>query len=223
MPALLVEATEGRSTQTRRMLDDTITVMIVDTDPILHAGVERQLTAVDGVKILSRTCGQHPDVALLVADTIDAQVITWIRALRRRCLSRIVVVATANGQSAAGATEAGANGVMSRTLASGPRLAWAIQKVRHGETVVLIAPDERPEPTGPSDTDIAIERPGRLVSPRDREVLRLLAEGCDTGEIARALNFSEPTIKNVIQKLFDQLEAKNRPHAVALALRSGII
>ncbi|HEX3427050.1 MAG TPA: helix-turn-helix transcriptional regulator, partial [Acidimicrobiales bacterium] len=61
------------------------------------------------------------------------------------------------------------------------------------------------------------------VSDRDREVLRLLADGCDTSEIARALAYSEPTIKNAIQRLFDQLKARNRPHAVALALRSGII
>lgn len=61
------------------------------------------------------------------------------------------------------------------------------------------------------------------MSDRDRAVLRLLAEGCDTGEIARTLAYSEPTIKNAIQRLFDQLNAKNRPHAVALALRTGII
>jgi DNA-binding NarL/FixJ family response regulator len=55
------------------------------------------------------------------------------------------------------------------------------------------------------------------------EVLRLLAEGCDTAEIARRLAYSEPTIKNVIQRLFEHLRARNRPHAVAVALRAGII
>jgi DNA-binding CsgD family transcriptional regulator len=54
-------------------------------------------------------------------------------------------------------------------------------------------------------------------------VLRLLADGCDTAEIAQRLAYSEPTIKNVIQRLFERLKVRNRPHAVAVALRTGII
>ncbi|MDQ1367134.1 MAG: hypothetical protein QOE57_3176, partial [Acidimicrobiaceae bacterium] len=79
-----------------------------------------------------------------------------------------------------------------------------------------------PGPTAHSEGRVD-ERGPNMVSERDREVLRLLAEGCDTGENARTLAYTEPTIKNVIQRLFEQLKAKNRPHAVALALRSGII
>jgi DNA-binding NarL/FixJ family response regulator len=58
---------------------------------------------------------------------------------------------------------------------------------------------------------------------RELQVLRLLAEGSDTAEIAERLAYSEPTIKNVIQRLFERLQVRNRPHAVAVAMRAGII
>jgi DNA-binding CsgD family transcriptional regulator len=107
-------------------------------------------------------------------------------------------------------------------MADSRRLTWVIHKVYRGDSLALVVADERPDmPVAAAET--AKPAAGPLVSPRDREVLRLLADGCDTSEIARALAYSEPTIKNAIQRLFDQLKAKNRPHAVALALRQGII
>ncbi|MDQ1370661.1 MAG: hypothetical protein QOF20_3014 [Acidimicrobiaceae bacterium] len=222
MPALLADPTDGQSTAARPVSDDTISVLIVAKDPISHAGVERQLLAMDHITVMTPGAGRHPDIALVVADTIDEEVLGWIRMLRRASLSRIVVVASVTGIAAAWATEAGATGVVPRSMADRRRLAWAIQKVHRGETLTLIAADERPGPTAHSEGRVN-ERGPNMVSERDREVLRLLAEGCDTGEIARTLAYSEPTIKNVIQRLFEQLKAKNRPHAVALALRSGII
>jgi DNA-binding NarL/FixJ family response regulator len=223
MPALLAEATEGSSAAGRRVPGDTISVLIVAKDPISHAGVERQLLAMSDISVLSPSTGHHPDVALVVAEGIDEETLGWIRSIRKHCLSRIVVVAGVSGQSAAWANEAGANGVLPRAMADGRRLAWIIQKVHRGEAVALISPEERPETPSRPHTPISVDKGRTMVSERDREVLRLLAEGCDTGEIARTLAYSEPTIKNVIQRLFEQLKAKNRPHAVALALRSGII
>ncbi len=223
MPTLLAEATDGRSFGTQQLPDDAISVLIVAKDPILRAGVERQLLAMGDIKVLTPALGRHPDVALVVADSVDDEVIGWIRTVRKHSLSRIVVVATVSDQAAAWATEAGANGVLPRALADGRRLAWAIEKAHRGDAATLAVDGERRERTVSADSHRAGDRPTSSVSDRDREVLRLLAEGCDTCEIARALAYSEPTIKNVIQRLFEQLKAKNRPHAVALALRSGII
>lgn len=57
----------------------------------------------------------------------------------------------------------------------------------------------------------------------EREVLRLMAEGLDTVQIARTLSYSERTVKNIIQKLLIRLQLRNRPHAVAYALRNGLL
>jgi DNA-binding NarL/FixJ family response regulator len=58
---------------------------------------------------------------------------------------------------------------------------------------------------------------------READVLRLLADGYDTVEIASRLQYSERTIKNIIHSLLQRLGLRNRPHAVAYAMRAGLI
>jgi DNA-binding NarL/FixJ family response regulator len=58
---------------------------------------------------------------------------------------------------------------------------------------------------------------------RELDVLRLLSEGFDTAEVARRLCYSERTVKNVLQDLTRRHNLKNRTHAVAFALRQGLI
>jgi DNA-binding NarL/FixJ family response regulator len=55
------------------------------------------------------------------------------------------------------------------------------------------------------------------------EVLRLLADGLDTSEIAHKLAYSERTVKNVVHDVTTRLQLRNRSHAVAYALREGLI
>lgn len=61
------------------------------------------------------------------------------------------------------------------------------------------------------------------LTPRELEVLRLLAEGDDTREIAEELCFSERTVKNVVHDVLMKMNCRNRAHAVALATRQGVI
>lgn len=61
------------------------------------------------------------------------------------------------------------------------------------------------------------------LSARDVKVLRLLSDGCSTADIADDLAYSESTIKNIIHDLVRQLGARNRAHAVAMAIRAGVI
>ena len=56
-----------------------------------------------------------------------------------------------------------------------------------------------------------------------RVSLRLLAEGYDTAAIADTLAYSERTIKNVIHDVTSRLHLRNRSHAVAFAMRTGVI
>ena len=58
---------------------------------------------------------------------------------------------------------------------------------------------------------------------RSIDVLRLVADGLDTGEIAQRLSYSERTIKNVIHDVTSRLHLRNRSHAVAFAMRTGVI
>jgi DNA-binding NarL/FixJ family response regulator len=61
------------------------------------------------------------------------------------------------------------------------------------------------------------------LSEREVEVLRLLADGAETSEIARKLTYSESTIKHVQHTLSTRSKFRNRVHAVAFALRAGVL
>ena len=58
---------------------------------------------------------------------------------------------------------------------------------------------------------------------REAAVLRLLADGYDTAEVGRRLFYSERTVKNIIHDVTSRLELRNRAHAVAYAIREGLI
>ena len=58
---------------------------------------------------------------------------------------------------------------------------------------------------------------------REVKVLRLLADGLDTGEVGRQLFLSERTVKNVVHDITSRLNLRNRTHAVAYAVRQGLI
>jgi DNA-binding CsgD family transcriptional regulator len=61
------------------------------------------------------------------------------------------------------------------------------------------------------------------VTPRELEVLGLVAEGLSTREIARRLWVTEETVKTHVRRLHDRLGARTRAHAVAIAFRNGIL
>ena len=63
---------------------------------------------------------------------------------------------------------------------------------------------------------------GRL-TPREAAVLRLLADGLNTAEVAVRLAYSERTVKNIVYDLTVRLDVRNRTHAVAWAIREGVI
>ncbi|UMP07536.1 LuxR C-terminal-related transcriptional regulator [Amycolatopsis sp. EV170708-02-1] len=64
---------------------------------------------------------------------------------------------------------------------------------------------------------------GAALSSREIDVLRLMADGFGTQEIATELAYSERTVKNVIYAVTDRLRLRNRSHAVAYAIREGVI
>ena len=62
-----------------------------------------------------------------------------------------------------------------------------------------------------------------VLGSRELMTLRLLADGCDTREIARHLCYSERTVKSIIGTVTERLGVRNRTHAVAHAIRYGLI
>ena len=58
---------------------------------------------------------------------------------------------------------------------------------------------------------------------REMEVLRLMSEGLDTAAVALALSYSERTVKKVVQRIVQRHQLRNRTHAIAYAVRAGLI
>jgi len=65
--------------------------------------------------------------------------------------------------------------------------------------------------------------PETRLTRRELEVLRLLADGDSTRDIAERLSYSERTVKNIVRELLVKLNGRTRAHAVALATRRGMI
>lgn len=84
-------------------------------------------------------------------------------------------------------------------------------------------PDRRMERAAPAPSVPAPAAAPSALTGRERDVLRLLARGASTGEMARELGISSTTVRNHVQHLLEKLKAHNRLQAVSVALRSGLL
>jgi DNA-binding NarL/FixJ family response regulator len=194
-------------------------------DPISQAGVVAQLRMQPEIKIVE-TAPQSA-VAVMITDVVDDSTTRELRSLRKDGHPRLMLVATTIDDAAlVAAAEAGVAGLLRRGDASADMMVRTIVKVASGDGEV------------PADLlGRLLEQVGRLqrqvlaprgltftgLTPRETEVLRLVADGLDTSEIASRMCYSERTVKNVLHDLTTRLQLKNRTHAVAYAVREGLI
>jgi DNA-binding NarL/FixJ family response regulator len=226
MPAAIAEpsSSESRIDESHRL--SPVSVLVYAKDPISRAGVASQLLGEPNIEVVQPAPGRTAHVAVVVAEAIDNEVIRVVRTIRRGSRTQVVVVAgSLDAASMLTATDAGAAGFLLRPMAGRERLVHLVMGAFHdGEAFPVATGAPRPM-LGAGPDHAALPNPPAMprLTDRELEVLRLLAEGSDTAEIAARLAYSEPTIKNCIQRLFERLEVRNRPHAVAVALRAGII
>jgi DNA-binding NarL/FixJ family response regulator len=177
--------------------------------------------------VVGRADPDAANVAVVVVDEVDEDAARVVSALQRPDGPRVVVVATRlDDGGLLAAVEAGASALLRRGEATACALEGAVRAAASGDGSV------------PGDLlGRLLGQVGRLkrqvldprgipltgLSERETAVLRLVAEGLETGEIARRLSYSERTIKNVIHDVTSRLGLRNRSHAVAFALREGLI
>ncbi|MFF0284342.1 LuxR C-terminal-related transcriptional regulator [Rhodococcus aetherivorans] len=204
-----------------------ISTYVFGDDPILQAGVVSQLRMRPDVHVVEAAEVDEAEVAVVVADLLDDDVLRVLRAVRRGGAPRLVLVLRVIDDAAlVAAAEAGVSGLLRRSDAGPDVLVRTIHQIASGDGVV------------PSDLLARLlGQVGRLqrqvLSPRglafsglsDREiqVLRLVADGRDTAEIARELCYSQRTVKNILHDVTTRLQLRNRSHAVAYAVREGLI
>ena len=204
-----------------------IPVIVSAADPLSRAGIISQLRRAQGFAVAAD--GEVPEdaVALVVADDLDAEVLAQMRGLRGRGVRRIVLlISRVDDRSLLAAAEAGVTGVVRRNDATPGNLSAAIRSAAAGEGT--LPPDllgRLLRQVGQLQRQVLSPRGLTFSGLTEREaaVLRLLADGYDTAEVGRRLFYSERTVKNVIHDVTSRLELRNRSHAVAYAIREGLI
>ncbi|WP_042422561.1 helix-turn-helix transcriptional regulator [Streptacidiphilus anmyonensis] len=204
-----------------------IPVAVYADDPISLAGVRSQLRPQPGVELVDTVSGRAGAVAVLVAEAPDEPTLSSLRRLARTDGTRAVLVAaTVRESELLQVIECGVGAIVWRREATGHRLHQAVLAASRGDgdlpadllgrLMTQVGTMQRGA-SGSSDT------PVHGLAPREVDVVRLVAEGMDTGEIASKLSYSERTVKNVMHGLTTRLQLRNRAHAVAYALREGYI
>jgi DNA-binding NarL/FixJ family response regulator len=205
----------------------TLRAYVKAEDPVSRAGVASQLLIQPDVRVLDEEHLADADLAIVVVDRFTEAVAAGVRRLRQRGPERVVLVASQLDDGALLlAIESGVAGIVHRTDATPDALMAAAATVAAGDGAL------------PSDlvgrllTSVSRLQHGALsprglnhaaLTEREIDVLRLVAEGCDTGEIATQLSYSERTIKGILHDVTSRLGLRNRAHAVAYAIREGVL
>jgi NarL family two-component system response regulator LiaR len=211
---------------------DPIRVMIVDDHALVRTGLGAFLQVHDDLELVGEAesgeealglCGQlRPDVVLmdLVMDAMDGTVAT--RIIRERWPQTQVLALTSfqDQEWVEGALQAGAVGYLLKNVSS-DELARAIRAAHAGRATLA------PEATqalvravqGAGDSP----RSDYGLTPRERQVLALLAEGLSNPQIAERLSISRSTAAAHVSSILSKLGVANRAEAVSLAIRSDLV
>ncbi|MBK7621727.1 MAG: response regulator transcription factor [Kineosporiaceae bacterium] len=208
-------------------MSQRIPVYVYANDPISQAGVASALRPRPETWVVGQADLDTAEVAVVVTDCVDEDIQRVLRAMKRGNDPRTVLIASVlDEQAVITAAEAGVSAILRRAEATADRLVSTIVRVRAGEGEVpadLLA--RLLGHVGRLQRQVLAPRGLNFsgLSEREIAVLRLVAEGLDTGEIARRMSFSERTIKAVLHDVTTRLQLRNRAHAVAYAVREGLI
>jgi DNA-binding NarL/FixJ family response regulator len=208
-------------------MDRQIQVFVLADDPLSAAGIASQLRARPDVRVLEGEDHVHAEVAVVVCDEVDTRAVRSMRTLQHAGVSRVVmIVSRIDDAGLLTAVESGANAILRRADALPDKVMSAVKAAAEGDGTV--PPDllgrllnqvrqVQRDVLGPRGLSLS------GFSERELEVLRLLADGNDTAEIAQELSYSQRTVKNVIHDVTSRHRLKNRSHAVAFAVRQGLV
>ncbi|MFD8009776.1 LuxR C-terminal-related transcriptional regulator [Streptomyces sp. NPDC058955] len=208
-----------------------LALTVLATDSITCSGVEAYFRSREGIELLpSRS--EEAEVVLLLAGAVTEEVIDWMREASEQSREpdmRIVLVANeiADWQLIR-AFDHGMVSFLTRATTTLAELDETVRACRSGRAELpgsyVRALIDRMRAV---QRDVLAPR-GLPLSPaefslRELDVLRLLADGHDTAEVAARLSYSERTIKSTIAGVVQRLGLRNRSHAIAYAIKAGVL
>jgi DNA-binding NarL/FixJ family response regulator len=218
-------------------MTDPVRVLLVDDDDLMRAGLRAVLASDDGIEVVAeapdgrraidRVRHGEVDVVLMDVRMPDLDGIAATREVLALAPETRVVILTTFEQDdyILGALKAGASGfLLKRTRPE--ELIAAIHTVAAGDALLSPSVTRRVIDRMASQPVIGDaggdERLAEL-TPREREVLELIAQGLGNREIAAALVVEETTVKTHVKRILSKLGLRDRVHAVILAYESGLV
>ncbi|MGE0454468.1 MAG: response regulator [Vicinamibacteria bacterium] len=211
-------------------------ILLVDDHALVRAGFRSLLESVEGVQVLGEAGDGHEalrliaelqpdvvflDIALPGLNGLDVAA----RAAKEHAAVRVVILSMhANEEYVLRALQAGAAGYMLKD-ASVPELALALRAVLRGEIYLSPAISKRvvEDYVKRTGAEPAAAPSASALTPRQREVLQLVAEGSSTKEIAHRLNVSVKTVETHRAQLMDRLDIHDVAGLVRYAIRVGLV
>jgi two-component system, NarL family, response regulator DevR len=205
-----------------------VRAFLLDDHELVRRGIKDMLADTAGVEVVGEAdrVGEgrrlilelRPDVAVLDARLPDGSGIDVCRDVRSADPDIHALILTSHDDDEAlfSAIMAGASGYLLKDVL-GTDLVEAIQRVAAGDSLLdptvtgLVLDRIRRGDEGPPEL--------RRLSPREREILVLIAEGCTNREIATRLTLTEPTVKTYVSRLFAKLDIERRTQAAVLATK----
>lgn len=207
---------------------NVISVAVVASDPLTRDGALARLSSHRELDVRAWQAGCETSVLLVLATTITAPLLCQIEDVQKDGPShapKLVVVADEfSAEQVFRMIKLGLTGLLYRSQSTFDCIVETIRLSAEGR---LRLPERvqrylvgriKSTPTAEPDTPCAA-----ALAEREVAVLRLLADGLSTHQVAVQLNYCERTIKNIVHDIVTRLKLRNRTHAVAHALRAGLI
>jgi DNA-binding NarL/FixJ family response regulator len=207
----------------------TIPVFVYADDPDAPAVFARALTARGAGELALVDDVDEAAVAVVVARAADEHTSAVVRGIQREgCPKVVAFVDDADDAGVLALVDAGCRAVVRAAEAATVGLDGAAISARLVAAITSAAAGDATVPADVLERLVSLARAPRRIeegflNERELQVLRLAADGLDTAEIATRLCYSERTVKNVIHDVTTRLRLRNRSHAVAYALREGLI
>lgn len=206
------------------MSDTPLSVLIVDDHFVVRSGLAASLELDDGIKVVGEAeRGEdvvaafrqwRPQVVLMDLQLPGMSGIAATAALREHDqAAKVLIFSTfARDDEIQAALDAGALGYLQKS-ASREELLTALRSVAQGRRYLVPELARR----------LNALRLGPAITPREREILALIANGRANKEIAAVLEVSEDTVKRHVSHILEKLNVNDRAQATAEAIRRGIV
>lgn len=214
-------------------------VVVVDDQTVVREGLTMLLGLLPGIEVAGSAANGEQALRLIEAEDPDIALMdlrmpgldgveTTRRVLAEHPRTKVIVLTTFDDdQSILGAVQAGARGYLTKD-AGAKEIEQAIATVERGEALLQPSVQARllqalAAGASPPSSVAAPPAAADALTPREVEVLRLIAQGLANQEIAARLFISEATVKTHINNLFSKLDLRDRAQAVAYAYRHGLV